>query len=91
MGRAIAIKLAKEGCNIVIVDINEKEAGNTAKEIHETFNVKTKAYKVDVSDFEAIQKLKDDITRDFSDSVDILVNNAGIFLISKIEALTLTH
>jgi all-trans-retinol dehydrogenase (NAD+) len=41
--------------------------------------VKVKAYKVDVSDFEAIQRLKSDIEIDFpGQSVDILVNNAGI-------------
>lgn len=45
--------------------------------------MKAKAYKVDVADYEAIQKLKDDITADFpGQSVDILINNAGI--LSKI-------
>jgi hypothetical protein len=79
LGRAIANKLAGEGCDIVIVDINESEAEKAAKQIQESFNVKVKAYKVDVSDFEAIQRLKTDIEIDFpGQSVDILVNNAGI-------------
>ncbi|KAG5672646.1 hypothetical protein PVAND_002759 [Polypedilum vanderplanki] len=83
LGRATAIKLAMEGCDIVIIDINENEAIKTAQEIRDVFDVKVKAYKVDVSNFEAIQTLKDDIDVDFpGQSVDILINNAGI--LSKI-------
>ncbi|CRK91790.1 CLUMA_CG005421, isoform A [Clunio marinus] len=81
LGRAIAFRLAQEKCNIVIVDVNIKEAHATASEIAEKFKVKTRAYKVDVSDYDAIQQLKNDVENDFG-SVDILVNNAGI--LSKI-------
>jgi all-trans-retinol dehydrogenase (NAD+) len=77
LGRAIAFRLAKEKCNVVIIDLNGPEAEKTASEIEEKFNVKTAAYKVDVSDYEAIQKLKVDIERTMG-FVDILVNNAGI-------------
>ena len=61
--------------------MNQSEAEKTALEIAEKFNVKTAAYKVDVSDFEAIQKLKEDVESTLG-CVDILVNNAGI--LSKI-------
>jgi all-trans-retinol dehydrogenase (NAD+) len=77
LGRAIAFRLAKEKCNVVIIDLNEEEARKTASEISEKFKVKTAAFKVDVSDFEAIQKLKDDMEETMG-FVDILVNNAGI-------------
>lgn len=77
LGKAIAFRLAKEKCNIVIADLNLNEAKQTAAEIAEKFNVKTNAYKVDVSDFSAIQKLKVDIESSMG-FVDILVNNAGI-------------
>lgn len=77
MGRAIAIRLAQEKSNIVIVDINLIEAQKTALEISEKFGVKTAAFKIDVSNYDAIQQLKIDIESTLG-SVDILVNNAGI-------------
>lgn len=36
IGRAIALSLAKEGANIVVSDINLKEAKQVAKEIEES-------------------------------------------------------
>ena len=64
---------------MIIVDINEEEAIKTASAIKERFNVKTKAYKVDVSNFEAFQELRQNISRDFDgQTIDILINNAGI-------------
>ena len=77
LGREIAFRLAREGCDVVIVDLNLNEAQKTAAEISEKFKVKTAAYKVDVSDYEAIQQLKKDIEKSLGD-LDILVNNAGI-------------
>jgi all-trans-retinol dehydrogenase (NAD+) len=77
LGRAIAFRLAREKCNVVIIDLNVVEAEKTALEIAEKFNVKTAAYKVDVSDYDAIQQLKTDIESSMG-TVDILVNNAGI-------------
>jgi short-subunit dehydrogenase len=64
---------------VIIVDINEEEAIRTASAISERFNVKTKAYKVDVSNFEALQELRQNISKDFNgQTIDILINNAGI-------------
>lgn len=77
LGREIALRLAKEGCNIVIVDLDLRGAQNTAKEIEEKCKVTALAYKVDVSDYEAVERLKVDIEKSIG-TVDILVNNAGI-------------
>lgn len=46
LGREIAIDLAKRGCRIAVVDIQQTLAEETAEHIAETYNVKTKAYKV---------------------------------------------
>ena len=79
LGRAISFRLGQEGCDVIIIDINEKEALRTAVEIHEQSGVKTKSYKVDVSSFEAFQELKQNISNDFNGrTIDILINNAGI-------------
>lgn len=78
LGKEICIQLAKHGCNVAVADIVHKYAECTAKEISETYGVKAKGFQVDVSDFDAIQKLRDDIESSLG-CVDILVNNAGIF------------
>ena len=77
LGRDIALRLAKEGCNIVIVDVDLTGAERTAKEIEEKFKVKTKAFKVDVSNYKEVLQLKVDIESSIG-NVDILVNNAGV-------------
>lgn len=69
--------MGRENCNVVIADINHKEAEATAAEIAAKYTVKTAAYKVDVSSFDSIQQLKKDIESTLG-TVDILVNNAGI-------------
>jgi all-trans-retinol dehydrogenase (NAD+) len=59
--------------------LNESEAEKAELEIRATFNVKTKSYKIDVSDYEAIKKLKQVMEIDFpGQSVDILINNADV-------------
>jgi NTP pyrophosphatase (non-canonical NTP hydrolase) len=77
LGKAIAFRLAQEGCNVVTIDLFLKEAQEVASKITKKFNVKASAYKVDVSDFDAVQKLKDEIEKSLG-TVDILVNNAGV-------------
>lgn len=47
LGRAICLQLAKEGCNVAVVDIDETNAVKTAADC-EKFNVKAKAYKVNI-------------------------------------------
>jgi all-trans-retinol dehydrogenase (NAD+) len=77
LGREIAFRLAQEKCNVVIVDLNLIEAQKTAEEIADQFKVKVAAFRVDVSNFDAIQQLKVEIEKSLG-TVDILVNNAGI-------------
>ncbi|XP_073811682.1 uncharacterized oxidoreductase SSP0419-like [Musca autumnalis] len=84
LGREIAIDLAKRGCRIAIVDIQQTLAEQTADYIADTYNVKTKAYKVDVSDYEQIIELRDKVTTDLGDTT-ILVNNAAVLFFSKAE------
>ncbi|XP_053671573.1 estradiol 17-beta-dehydrogenase 11-like [Anopheles nili] len=76
LGQAIAVALAKEGCNVAVVDLDEVNARETAAKLRR-YNVSAEAYKVDVSDYEAVRQLGRDVERDLG-PVDILVNNAGI-------------
>ncbi len=77
IGKAIAINMAKNGANIILVCSSSiEDAQNTSKEI-ENYGVKSKAYVCDVSDFSSVEKLSKQVLDEFG-SVDIIVNNAGI-------------
>ncbi|XP_073845748.1 uncharacterized oxidoreductase YoxD-like [Musca autumnalis] len=84
LGREIAIALAKLGCHIAIVDIQENLAEETANYISGSYNVKTKFYKVDIRDYQQLLDLQKRVTADLGD-VTILVNNAGIITLSSID------
>ena len=77
IGRAAALALAKDGCNILISYIsNDEAAEKTAAEVR-ALGVTALLFKGDVSDFsvaeQVVKKCKDELG-----SVDVLVNNAGI-------------
>jgi 3-oxoacyl-[acyl-carrier protein] reductase len=77
IGRAIALRLAKEGANIVINYTNsEKEAAELALEA-ETFGVQTLLVKADISREEETAALFEKAMT-LSGRLEILVNNAGI-------------
>jgi len=77
IGKSIVRKLASEGANCVIVDVDIQNAENTAKEVREELNVETLVFKVDVSNFKEVQNCVDETFKKFG-RIDILVNNAGI-------------
>uniref|UniRef100_A0A1I8PXN1 Uncharacterized protein n=1 Tax=Stomoxys calcitrans TaxID=35570 RepID=A0A1I8PXN1_STOCA len=77
LGREYAIELAKRGCHIAVVDILEDAAKDTANFLSESFNVKAKAYKVDISDYQQLVEFHSKVVHDFGD-VTILINNAAL-------------
>lgn len=77
IGKAIATRLAKDGCNIVIVDACPIEnSQETADEIAK-LGVETRAVRCDVTNTEQVNEVVETIKNEMG-SVDILVNNAGI-------------
>lgn len=77
IGRAIAIKLASEGANVVVNYYNtEAGALETVAEI-KALGREAIAVKADVSNLADIAHLKAQTVAAFGDKVDILVNNAG--------------
>lgn len=77
IGKAIAIKMAEQGANVAITDLEYNDAAKEVEKQLQDMGVKAKAYASDASKFEETQNLVDDIQKDFG-SVDVLVNNAGI-------------
>lgn len=77
IGRAIAIAFAENGADIALnYTSNEKAALDVKKEI-ENYGRKCKIIKCDVSKFEDVLIMVENIISEFG-KIDILINNAGI-------------
>jgi NAD(P)-dependent dehydrogenase (short-subunit alcohol dehydrogenase family) len=76
IGRAIALRFAEEGANIVISDINDRTAGETADSIHQ-LGRQALVIKTDVSRSEEVRTSIAKTLETFG-AIDIVVNNAGI-------------
>ena len=77
IGKAIALKLAKEGANVAIVYAGDKAAAMQTCEEARLFGVKAECYACDVSDYEQSEKLVKTVNDQFG-IIYILINNAGI-------------
>ena len=75
IGRAIALAFAKEGADICLVARTESELQGVAKEV-EALGRKTLAVVADVTDRGQVDKMAEELRREFG-RADILVNNAG--------------
>jgi NAD(P)-dependent dehydrogenase (short-subunit alcohol dehydrogenase family) len=76
IGKGIAVRLAEEGANLVIADVDLAIATGTVAEI-KVLGRKAIALKTDISKREDAQNLIAQTVREFG-QIDILVNNAGI-------------
>jgi len=76
IGKAIALRLAAEGADIGIIDVNGKKAEATSKEIRE-LNRRAVAAAADVANFQAVEAAMNEIVGALG-RLDVLVNNAGI-------------
>ncbi len=76
IGKAIALRLARAGANVVVSDVNLEAAEATAQEI-EGLGVRSLAVKCNVADAGEVAELVKKTTETFP-TLDILVNNAGV-------------
>jgi meso-butanediol dehydrogenase / (S,S)-butanediol dehydrogenase / diacetyl reductase len=76
IGKGIALALAREGANVVISDINIKEATKVVREIEE-LGRKSLAVKTDVTSKKEVDDLIKKTIEKFG-SLDIMVSNAGV-------------
>ena len=85
-GRAIAVTLAREGCDLIIADINLQNAKRTAGEI-KNLDYKAIAVKVDITDSQAVKNMFK-LALDKFGKIDILVNSAGVIQRGPVEDFT---
>jgi sorbitol-6-phosphate 2-dehydrogenase len=83
LGQAICHRLAKEGCHVVVADLNEEKAIQTAEGIAALTDRRTIAVKVDVSDEAQVEAMVHRCVQEFG-RLDILIANAGILLAEEI-------
>jgi len=72
IGRGIAEKLASEGAIVVVTDVDEQSAVNTAKELGNG----SIGLRVDVTDRDSVAALVAAVAEKFG-RIDVLINNAG--------------
>src|SRR5215475_10450147 len=76
IGLGLCRALARNGVNLVLADI-ERSALEAARRELESFNIRTRAIEVDVSDAAAFERAADEAEAEFG-NIHFLFNNAGI-------------
>ncbi len=96
IGHAIAIRFAKEGCNVAFCGRTRNAAMEAVEQelnnIYSTFStehptLKAKGYAYNVADYQQAQDFVKEVLADFG-KVDILVNNAGITNDAAVKRMT---
>ena len=76
IGKAMAMRLAQDGANIVVADIKNEEA--SAADIAKVTGAKTLALHIDVSSQADTERMAAETLKAFG-SIDVLINNAAMF------------
>jgi 3-oxoacyl-[acyl-carrier protein] reductase len=87
IGHAIAVRFAKEGCNVAFCGRTRNDKMIAVEEELNALGVKAKGYAADVADYQQAQDFVKGVLADFG-KVDILVNNAGITDDSAMKRMT---
>jgi meso-butanediol dehydrogenase/(S,S)-butanediol dehydrogenase/diacetyl reductase len=86
IGRAIALRLAEDGANVAIVDLNEDKTNSVAAEVRALGRQAT-AFKADVSRRDEIYAAIDHAEKELG-GFDIMINNAGIAQVLALAEVT---
>jgi 3-oxoacyl-[acyl-carrier protein] reductase len=77
IGKAIAMRLAENGVNVVLAARTKETLDATVNEIREKFKVKALGVATDVSKLDDLENLADTALGELK-TIDILINNAGV-------------
>ncbi len=86
IGRGIARALAGEGAHVVVADVDEPGARDTAEALRGR-GVRSLAVRTDVRETASVDALADAVRKEF-DGVDLLFNNAGVYLGGEMRDVT---
>ncbi|PNP39385.1 hypothetical protein TGAMA5MH_08804 [Trichoderma gamsii] len=78
IGLAVVEAFAEAGANVAIWYNSNKQAEESAATIAKTYGVKCKAYQVNVTSAEAVEKAIADNVKEFNGRLDVFVANSGI-------------
>jgi len=81
IGKAIAIALAKEGVNVILMARTQADIDEVAKEVNK-FGIKSLAITADVANINSVNTAVEKALTTFK-SIDILINNAGTAAFGK--------
>jgi 3-oxoacyl-[acyl-carrier protein] reductase len=87
IGKAIALRLAKEGADIAFTDLALSESTRQLELDLQSNGIRAKGYASNAADFADTRAAVDTIAADFG-RIDILVNNAGITKDGAIKRMT---
>lgn len=76
IGRAVALRLAQEGADVVIADINSEKAQQTKQEIRD-LGRRALAHCIDVAKVDGGERMVEKVVAEFG-RIDLLVNAAGV-------------
>ena len=89
MGTEICREFARNGANVVMLDLDEEKVKAAAAALSEEFGIHAEGYKMNACNEDEVQAAVDATIRDFG-KVDVLVNTAGILRFSPMEDLPLS-
>lgn len=85
IGRRIATRLAEEGCNVAIIDIDAAGAEETAEEIVR-IGRQCLVLKADIGDYGEVQRAVEEMSSRFG-KIDIVSNNAAVVSVGSVMEL----
>lgn len=88
IGKAAAIRIASEGGNLALLDLDMEKLKEIAIEIQETFKVKVIFEKCNVADFEKVKEVINKLCKELG-GIQALSHNAGILRCYNTHEMTL--
>jgi NAD(P)-dependent dehydrogenase (short-subunit alcohol dehydrogenase family) len=86
IGRALAIELARQKCDLALSDVNEEGLQKTV-DLVSGLGVVVTSRRVDVADREAVYAWADQVVSDHQ-KVNLIFNNAGVALAATVESMS---